>query len=234
MRLLFFAAVCASAQTPNLSGVWEADRFRIKIDQQGSEVTVTMRVTNNHEVEELSQKFLAGGETKGMLHGGAMTSHSEWDGGVFAVRSTVMYGSQELKMNDRWSLSADGNTLTFRSRHQFAKEPEKEDVTELKRDRAGTWGPLPPPPAAEVVYKNIQVLKGVPAPRLREMMNEFRTALGVQCGHCHAGPFDKDDKAAKVTARGMVEMVHRINDAGVTCWTCHRGSVTPEKEPVKK
>jgi hypothetical protein len=170
-----------------------------------------MRVTNNHEVEEIAQSFVAGGESKGVLHGGARTSHAEWDGGALVVRSSVMYGSQELKMNDRWSVSADGNTLTFRSRHQFATEPEKEDVTELKRDRTGTWGPMPPPPAAEVVYKNIQVLRGVPAPELRELMNQFRKSLGVQCGHCHVGnAFEKDDKPEKVAARELIGKILAI------------------------
>jgi hypothetical protein len=60
----------------------------------------------------------------------------------------------------------------------------------------------------------------------------------VTCDHCHApGDFAADDEPAKVTAREMVRLMRRIGESGltgdrsVTCWTCHRGSVTPAAGP---
>lgn len=91
---------------------------------------------------------------------------------------------------------------------------------------------------AEQVYKNIQVMKGVPASRLPMAMAFFARSLGVDCVHCHVpNEFEKDDKAAKGTARRMLTMVHHINDDNfapdhpISCWTCHRGNVKPESFP---
>src|SRR4051812_16073766 len=64
----------------------------------------------------------------------------------------------------------------------------------------------------EQVYKNIQVLKGVPASQLDAVMASFTGSLGVRCSHCHTpGQFDKDDKPAKQTARKMIRMVLDLN-----------------------
>jgi Photosynthetic reaction centre cytochrome C subunit len=94
------------------------------------------------------------------------------------------------------------------------------------------------PKPAEEVYKNIQVMKGVPAPRLMNAMQFFNKWLGVECNYCHvSNEFDKDDKAAKNTTRKMLTMVHQINGDNfpnnqiVSCWMCHRGSAKPEAFP---
>ena len=91
----------------------------------------------------------------------------------------------------------------------------------------------------EQVYKNIQVLKGVPAPQLDAVMASFTGSLGVRCNHCHVpGQFDKDDKPAKQTARKMIRMVFELNKGSfdgrgaVACVTCHRGQTRPANVPA--
>jgi hypothetical protein len=89
---------------------------------------------------------------------------------------------------------------------------------------------------AEQVYKNIQVMKGVPASRLMPAMNRLTQFLGVDCAHCHVpDALDKDDKPAKQTARKMFELVRTINATlnsnRVTCYTCHRGQPRPASMP---
>ncbi len=89
---------------------------------------------------------------------------------------------------------------------------------------------------AEQVYKNIQVMKGVPASRLLPAMNRLTQFLGVDCAYCHVpDAFDKDDKPAKQTARKMFELVRTINATlntnTVTCYTCHRGQPKPVSMP---
>ena len=101
--------------------------------------------------------------------------------------------------------------------------------------------PAPPPAQpddkpAEQVYKNIQVMKGMPASRLMPGMNRLTQFLGVDCAHSHVpDAFDKDDKPAKQTARKMFEMVRTINATlganRVTCYTCHRGQPQPASMP---
>jgi hypothetical protein len=95
---------------------------------------------------------------------------------------------------------------------------------------------------AEQVFKNIKILKGVPAGRLVNIMNMgFGRSLGVSCGFCHVpGKWDLDDKQEKETARLMFAMVQTINrdyiskvpnERGtpptVNCFTCHRGNAQP-------
>ena len=95
---------------------------------------------------------------------------------------------------------------------------------------------------AESVFKNIKVMKGIPAGRLVNIMNMgFGRSLGVSCGFCHVpGKWDLDDKEEKETARLMFAMVQTINrdfmakvpnDSGppatVNCGTCHMGNPRP-------
>src|SRR5438445_2802690 len=92
---------------------------------------------------------------------------------------------------------------------------------------------------AEQVYKNIQVLKGVPADQLIPAMQFIAASLGVQCDFCHLeNAFEKDDKETKQTARKMMEMMFAINKDNfdghreVTCNSCHRGSTDPMAIPA--
>jgi hypothetical protein len=98
------------------------------------------------------------------------------------------------------------------------------------------------PPTAEDVFKNIQVLKGIPVDEFMGTMGLFSAALTVCCGDCHTGagtsnPKWEDDPPRKRTARRMVQMVNAINKESfggrqvVTCWTCHRGTPNPAITP---
>jgi hypothetical protein len=95
---------------------------------------------------------------------------------------------------------------------------------------------------AEKVFKNVQLLKQVPAGQLIEIMRTgFSRSLGVRCSYCHVmGQWDKDEKDEKQAAREMMKMTQAINNqylAGmkglmsehpqVTCATCHRGQEKP-------
>ena len=86
---------------------------------------------------------------------------------------------------------------------------------------------------AEQKYKNIQLLKGIPAERLTSIMFAFKASLGVECTYCHVpDQFEKDDKPMKQMARKMISMMSDINakvggSARVTCNTCHRGQTRP-------
>jgi hypothetical protein len=97
------------------------------------------------------------------------------------------------------------------------------------------------PPAnapAEQVYKNIQVLKGMPADELGTTMDFFSTSLGVRCDFCHARnaagnglDFVSDAKEEKKTARAMIQMQLDVNShhlaafdgSRISCFTCHQG-----------
>jgi hypothetical protein len=104
---------------------------------------------------------------------------------------------------------------------------------------------------AEKVFKNIQLLKGVPAARLLRIMElGYARSLGVNCTHCHIpGEWEKEDKPTKQIVREMAAMVGAINNEYlkkiknlksespmINCTTCHRGQTKPAlnlPEPAK-
>ncbi|MFP5247689.1 MAG: c-type cytochrome [Thermoanaerobaculia bacterium] len=95
-------------------------------------------------------------------------------------------------------------------------------------------------PAGEV-FKNVQVMKDVPAGRFLRIMDAgFSRSLGVSCDHCHVEDrWEADEKRQKTAAREMMKLVGQINEslrtmegidnaeATVNCTTCHRGFVKP-------
>jgi hypothetical protein len=109
----------------------------------------------------------------------------------------------------------------------------------LKVAKAQTPGGAAGPKKAEEQYKNIQVLKGIPADQVIPSMQFITASLGVECEFCHVqGAFEKDDKKTKLTARKMMEMMFAINKDNfdghreVTCYSCHRGNAEPVGTPV--
>jgi photosynthetic reaction center cytochrome c subunit len=99
------------------------------------------------------------------------------------------------------------------------------------------------PQMAENVFKNIQVLKGIPVDDFMDTMGIMSAALGFDCSDCHenAGTDSvkwEADTPRKRTARRMTLMmgaINRNNFAGrqvVTCWTCHRGRDVPMTLPA--
>jgi photosynthetic reaction center cytochrome c subunit len=98
-------------------------------------------------------------------------------------------------------------------------------------------------PMAEQQYKNIKVLKGIPADQIIPAMEFITASLGVECEFCHVRKerglaFEKDDKKPKEIARKMIEMAIAINKDNfdgkkeVTCYSCHRGAAHPVGTPL--
>lgn len=88
-------------------------------------------------------------------------------------------------------------------------------------------------PAGEI-YENVQVYEALRANELGDVMAAFTRALGVGCDHCHVpGDWASEGNVLKQLTRIMVEVERSIaaepgiGDGAVTCWTCHRGAVTP-------
>jgi photosynthetic reaction center cytochrome c subunit len=114
-------------------------------------------------------------------------------------------------------------------------------VVVLARGQAGQQQPRPQ--MAEEVFKNVQVLKGIPVDEFMDTMGMFSAALSLNCIDCHTaesvGTWDRfaDETPLKQTARRMVQMVNEINRASfkgvrsVTCYTCHHGDMRPKMVP---
>ncbi len=94
------------------------------------------------------------------------------------------------------------------------------------------------------VFKNVKLLKDMPAGKFLELMNnDYGKALGRNCNFCHVPDhWDSDKRKEKQTARMMIQMTDSINDAylvklknprgmwpHIDCVTCHRGFNEPNK-----
>jgi photosynthetic reaction center cytochrome c subunit len=102
--------------------------------------------------------------------------------------------------------------------------------------------PADRPLLSEQVFKNVQVLKGIPVNDFMGTMGIFSAALGMSCEDCHkAGDTSWENYAAdnprKQMARSMVVMMAAINKThfggrqAVTCFSCHRGTDRPKVTP---
>jgi len=98
------------------------------------------------------------------------------------------------------------------------------------------------PPLAEAVFKDVQVLKGIPVDEFMDTMGMFAAATTKDCTGCHAPEIlsGSRDAFAKPTpmiqrARQMVVMMNAINknyfrgERRVTCYTCHSATSTPQR-----
>src|SRR5215510_271826 len=99
------------------------------------------------------------------------------------------------------------------------------------------------PLMAEEVFKNVQILKGIPVNQFMDTMGFFSASLGLNCVYCHVSEslenWDRfaDDVPRKRMARSMILMVNDINQTrfrgrrALTCYSCHRGAETPRVIP---
>src|SRR5215475_736593 len=99
------------------------------------------------------------------------------------------------------------------------------------------------PLMAEEVFKNVQVLKGIPVNQFMETMGFFAASLGLNCVYCHTSQSLEDwdhfadDVPRKRMARSMIQMVNDINQTkfggrrALTCYSCHRGAEAPRVLP---
>ena len=108
--------------------------------------------------------------------------------------------------------------------------------------QAGQAGPEQPQ-MSETFFKNVQVLKGIPVDEFMDTMGMFASSLLWDCSNCHSKEILTNRDAFAVTtpeiqrARQMIVMMNTLNrtyfggQPRVTCFTCHRGTYTPEVVP---
>jgi hypothetical protein len=98
------------------------------------------------------------------------------------------------------------------------------------------------PLLAEDVFKNVQLLKGIPVKEFMNTMGFFSAATNLNCIDCHSAQSESlegyaIDTPLKQTTRKMITMVNALNKSNfggqrkVTCYTCHRANDRPEAVP---
>ncbi len=94
------------------------------------------------------------------------------------------------------------------------------------------------PMLSDQVFKNVQVLKGIPLDDFMGAMGVMTASLSYDCSECHIGAGTDTvnwaaDTPVKVVARKMVTMVAAINRDNfsgrqlITCYSCHHGRDKP-------
>ena len=109
--------------------------------------------------------------------------------------------------------------------------------------RARQAAPDPAPLVTENLFRNIQVLKGIPIDTFFDVMGMFASSMGADCTYCHSkdSVFRHEafgDATPRIQrARQMIAMMQTINknffrgEPRVTCFTCHRGNNSPVAAP---
>jgi photosynthetic reaction center cytochrome c subunit len=99
------------------------------------------------------------------------------------------------------------------------------------------------PLMSEEVFKNVQVLRGIPVAEFMGTMGFISASLSLNCLDCHVEESSTDsskyavDTPLKQTARKMLLMVQGLNRQNfggvttVTCYTCHRSDLAPRIAP---
>jgi hypothetical protein len=238
------------AETPSISGVWKANLdasnfgrmkptgYLMIVQQQGNTIRETIGDTNMMGTYRSSFTFSTSApDNRNSWRGMPMHSKAQWTDGALIVDSRVA-GPRGQAMHDKYSLSADGNTLTIeRTTTREGKDTTQTIVLTRQANEAGE--PLRQPEAtASLQFKNVKLLGEMPASRFLDTMTVFSVALGEHCEFCHVErDFASDDKKEKGTARHMIEMTHTANEqtfegrSEVQCYTCHRGDKKPQSAP---
>lgn len=247
--LLFLGNALVAFDQAKLTGVWKADMTKSKagehpplgelmiIEQTGSELTETLGETSQRgEYRSHFTYKIDGTESKNSYRGLPMKSTATLAGGTLTIDSRVA-GVHPAVIHQKFTLSPDGKTLQLDgSVSMNGKENTESIVFEKQPDAAGE--PLrKPEQTAGQHYKNVKLLKDMPASHFIDTMRYFTASLGVNCEHCHVqGHFDSDEKKEKKTARTMITMAHDLNQnvfeghTEIRCYTCHRGNEKPKSQ----
>ncbi|MBL8175811.1 MAG: hypothetical protein JNK48_14140 [Bryobacterales bacterium] len=121
------ASVLVAAEKPDFSGVWKIDVSATKTEPFPLPKTSTLTLTVVHRDPELSvsqrtdgglprdYQYKTNGEKTENLspHDVKLQSEATWAGAELVIRTAMSAAAGAAKMEDRWTLSADGKTLTI-------------------------------------------------------------------------------------------------------------------------
>jgi photosynthetic reaction center cytochrome c subunit len=246
--VLAFSVGIVSAQTPEIAGVWKADLEKSKItpapkeylmilEQKDSRIMGTVGVTGQRGEERSSFNYNLQRPSINSVRGIPMRTKASWEGNTLVVDEHVG-GAHPGDVHEKYTLSPDGKTLTLeRTVNMNGREMASTIVFE-KQPESAAEALRKPEETAGAHYKNVTVMKDVPASQFIDAMRSFTFALGVNCEFCHEqGNFASDAKRTKTTARHMIEMTRNINETAfhgqmrVRCFTCHQGHEEPVNVP---
>ena len=124
------AAACGLLQAqakPNFSGTWKLNAAKSDFGAMPAPETRTDTIT--HQDPDLKDSYTQrrqtgefasemkystdGKETTSSVGGNEIKTTAKWDGDDLAIAGKTQFNGANVTMNDRWSLSPDGKTLTI-------------------------------------------------------------------------------------------------------------------------
>jgi hypothetical protein len=112
---------------PNFSGTWNLNTGKSDFGPMPAPDTRTDRIT--HEDPELKDSYTQSGqmgevtaeikystdgkETTSSVRGNEIKCTARWDGDELVIAGKTSFNGADVTLADRWSLSADGKTLTI-------------------------------------------------------------------------------------------------------------------------
>jgi hypothetical protein len=246
-----FLALCVAfgQQTPNFSGVWKADpaqskfagpppsNYLVIIDQDPAKLTETIGTTGMHGEERSIYTYnLNGTPSNNLFHGiPILMEKPVMDANTLRLESKVATTPPGM-FNQMLTLSPDGNTLTLESVSGGGEHVSNQKIVLSKQPDSAGAALRAPEETAGARFKNIQLLKDLPASQFLDTMHY---SVGGRCDFCHVPTnYAADDKPTKKMARTMITMVHTVNTTyldghhEVRCYTCHRGQHVPQSQPA--
>jgi hypothetical protein len=112
---------------PNFTGTWKLNVSKSDFGAMPAPDSRTDKIT--HEDPDLKDSTTQSGqmgevsaelkystdgkETTNMVRGNEVKSTAKWDGDELAIDGKASFNGADVSLKDRWSLSADGKTLTI-------------------------------------------------------------------------------------------------------------------------
>lgn len=132
MRLVCAALLAAcpglhAQAKPNFSGNWKLNAGKSDFgampapDSRTDKIVhedpaLTDSFTQNGQMGEVTAEFkysTDGKETTNHIRGNEVKSTAKWEGDDLVIAGKTQFNGAEVALSDRWSLSADGKTLTI-------------------------------------------------------------------------------------------------------------------------
>jgi hypothetical protein len=148
-RTILGAILCASLPllaAPNFTGSWKLnasksefgpmpppDSMSMKIDHQEPKLAVaTKQSRDGNDFESTANYTTDGKECTNEFRGNPRKSTLKWDGDVLVIESKGKFGDNEYTSVEKWTLSADGKTLSI-ARHMASSMGEMDTKSTLER-----------------------------------------------------------------------------------------------------
>ncbi len=126
LAVLALAALPALAK-PNFSGDWKLNLSKSSFGQMPAPTSMTNKITHDDpkltshvkqsgergDFEFDSSYTTDGKECSNDMFGNPMKSTLKWDGDTLVIDAKGTFGDNDFTMQDKWTLSDDGKTLTI-------------------------------------------------------------------------------------------------------------------------